>query len=157
MRLLALNLLLALGWCALVGELDVASYLAGLALGFLVLRACAPLFGPTAYFRKLPRLLELAAFFLVELVRSSLRVAHDVLTPAHRSRPGVVAVPLEPMSDLELTLLATLASLTPGTLALDLSADRRILFVHTMFLDTPEALRREIKQSLERRVLGVTR
>jgi multicomponent Na+:H+ antiporter subunit E len=155
--LFALNLVLALGWCALTGGFTASGYVAGFAVGFLVLAACAPLFGPTRYFVRLVRALDLALFFLVELVLSTIRVSWDVLTPTHRSRPGVVAVPLEPASDLEIALLATLVTLTPGTLALELADDRRTLYVHVMFLDEPEALRAEIKGKLERRVLEVTR
>jgi multicomponent Na+:H+ antiporter subunit E len=54
-------------------------------------------------------------------------------------------------------LVANLISLTPGTLSLDISEDRRVLYIHVMFLEDIEHTRRQIKEGLERRVLEVMR
>jgi multicomponent Na+:H+ antiporter subunit E len=96
------------------------------------------------------------AFYAWELVVSTLRVAYDVLTPTLHMRPAILAVPLDVRSDLAITLLANLVSLTPGSLTLDVSADRRTLYVHVMFVgrDADDA-RRAIKRRLERRVAAV--
>ena len=80
-----------------------------------------------------------------------------MITPPFYSRPGIVAVPLDARTDFEIMTLANLISLTPGTLSLDVSEDRRTLYVHAMFIDDPDALRREIKQGMERRVLEALR
>ena len=101
---------------------------------------------------RLWKLLGLGGYFLVELVVSSLKVAWDVVTPRHRARPGILAVPLELRSDAAVTTLANLVSLTPGSLSLDVSDDRRRLYVHLMFIDDAERARAEIKQRIERRV-----
>jgi multicomponent Na+:H+ antiporter subunit E len=37
----------------------------------------------------------------------------------------VIALPLDAKTDLEITILASLISLTPGTLSLDVSEDKR--------------------------------
>jgi multicomponent Na+:H+ antiporter subunit E len=101
---------------------------------------------------KLPRLVGLLAFFVYELVLSSLRVAHDVVTPRDRNQPAIVSIPLDLESDLEIALLVNLVTLTPGTLALGLSSDRKAMLVHAMFAPDSEQLRREIKDGYERRV-----
>ena len=95
-------------------------------------------------------------FFLRELVVSNLRVAYDVLTPTDYMRPGVIAVPLDAHTDGEITLLANLISLTPGSLSLDVSTDRRVLYVHMMYLDDPEQAREQIKY-FESRLLELLR
>ena len=97
------------------------------------------------------------AFYLWELVVSSLRVAYDVLTPTLHMRPAIIAVPLEVRSDLAITLLANLVSLTPGSLTLDISPDRRTLYVHVMFGMDTDAVRNEITRNLERRVAALVR
>ena len=91
-------------------------------------------------------------------VPSAVRVARDVLSPRLRVRPGVVAVPLDARTDLEITLFANLVSLTPGTLSLDVSPDRRTLYVHAMDLPDGdvEAWSRELKRT-EARVIGLLR
>ena len=152
-----INLFLALAWAALFSSFSATSLTTGFAVGYAVLWLLQPLFGDSRYCRKLVDLLRLGLFFLKELIFSSLQVAWDVVTPTHRSRPGIVAVPLEAKTDIEITLLANLVSLTPGTLSLDLTPDHQTLFVHAMFVDDPDALRRDIKQGMERRVLEALR
>ncbi len=157
MNLFVLNAFLAIGWGALMGSFSTVNLLAGYVLGFGALWVARPLFGETRYFRRVGRMIGLAGFFLYELVISSLRVAWDVVTPPIYARPGIIIVPLEEMTDAEILLVSNLVSLTPGTLSLDVSEDRRNLFVHAMFIDDPDRLRQEIKDGMERRVLEAFR
>ena len=69
--------------------------------------------------------------------------------------PGIVAVPLDLTSDAGITVLANLITLTPGTLSLDVSPDRRTLWVHALDVADPDAFRREVKEGFERRVKEV--
>lgn len=95
--------------------------------------------------------LGLAAFFAWELVLANFRVAADVLR-GDRIEPAVVAIPLDVTSDGEILLLSMLINITPGSVTIDLSDDRRILYVHVMHMKTAEETRREIKDGFERRV-----
>jgi multicomponent Na+:H+ antiporter subunit E len=153
------NLVLALTWAVATGQFTLANLVVGLALGYLVLLFAQRALGPSPYFAKVPQAVGFAFFYLWQLILANLRVAYDVVTPTHYMRPGVVAVPLEAKTDAEITLLANLITLTPGTLSLDVSADRRVLYVHAMYLDNddPELARRQIKEGLERRVLELLR
>jgi len=111
------------------------------------------------YFRKLPKMLEFIGFIIKELVVSSLRVAYDVLTRTSHLNPAIIAIPLDAESDREIVTLAVLITLTPGTLSLRVSEDRRTLYVHEMYItggDVEEA-RRKIKDGYERRVLDLSR
>ncbi len=81
-------------------------------------------------------------YFLIELVVANFRVAYDIVTVKHFMRPAILAVPLEARTDFEIALLANLISLTPGTLSLDVSSDRKFLFVHAMYLTEPADLKR---------------
>lgn len=152
-----LNLLLALLWTLLTGEFRPSTFVVGLALGYAALWLVLRGSGAPRYFRKLPLLLGFAAFFLRDLVRASLRVAYEVVTPTQRMRPAIVAIPLDVESDAAITLLANLLTLTPGALTLDVSPDRRTLYLHSMYAEDPEALRREIKEGFERRVMELLR
>jgi multicomponent Na+:H+ antiporter subunit E len=73
--------------------------------------------------------------------------------------PGVVAIPLDARTDAEIALLANLITLTPGSVTLDVSEDRSVLYVHAMYIDggDVEAYRRSVKEGLERRVLELLR
>lgn len=158
MKLFAVNLLLALAWGAVHGSFAAATLAVGAVLGFAALWLASPLFGETAYFARVGRVAGFAGFYVWEMVVSAVRVARDVLSPRLRVRPGVVAVALDARTDLEITLFANLVSLTPGTLSLDVSPDRRTLYVHAMDLPDGdvEAWSRELKRT-EARVIGLLR
>jgi multicomponent Na+:H+ antiporter subunit E len=152
-----LNILLALTWTALTGVFTPANFLLGFGLGFLALQVARRPLGKTGYFSTLPRLASFVLFFLGELIIANLQVAAAVLTPRWHMRPRVLAVPLEAATDVEITLLANLVSLTPGWLSLDVSSDRRVLYIHAMFAEDPEQVRRQVKEGFERRLLRITR
>lgn len=157
MTVLLLNLTLMALWVAATGVFSYANSALGFVVGFVVLWWLRLLLGPTAYFRKLPLALWFSLLFLWEVFKSNLRVAWDVITPRRRRRPGIVAVPLDAKSDLEIAVLANLITLTPGSLCLDVSEDRRTLHVHAMFVSEPDQVRREIKQHFERWILTLLR
>ncbi|HXG52923.1 MAG TPA: Na+/H+ antiporter subunit E [candidate division Zixibacteria bacterium] len=150
------NILLALAWAAMTENYRPAGLIAGFALGFFILYFARRIVGRPDYLIKTRQSIGLFLFTVWELILANLRVAYDVLTPRYFMRPGVVAVPLDARTDAEITLLANLITLTPGTLSLDVSSDRRVLYVHVMYIDDDiDAVRRKIKDGFEKRVLEV--
>ncbi len=157
MSLFILNIIFAAVFSILLESGTITSFFVGFLLGYAALWLSKPLYRDTRYFRKLPKTVNLICFFLLELVVSNLKVLWDIVTPSHINRPGIIGVPLSARSDLEIFLVANLISLTPGSLSVDLSRNRKILYVHIMFLEDPEKSRQYIKTGLERRVLEVMR
>lgn len=157
MNLFVLNIAFAAVFTALLGSGRISDFFLGFTLGYAALWLTKSLYQKTHYFQKFPKALNLTFYFLKELTVSNLRVLWDVITPKQINRPGIIGVPLDARSDLEIFIVANLISLTPGTLSVDLSDDRRTLFVHVMFLDSVETSRAVIKEELERRVLEVMR
>lgn len=150
-----LNILLMLAWAALTGRYTWDSLVFGFVLSYLVLWLIGRAIGETRYATRTRHLLGLLGYFLRELVVSNLRVAYDVLTPRHHMRPGIVRVPLSLRSDAQITLLANLITLTPGTLTLDISDDRRTLFVHDMYIHEQKEAVERIQDGFERRIRAV--
>ena len=158
MRQFLLHLGLAAAWGALMGSFDATTLAAGLVVGYLVLWAVQPALVPSGYVGGVRRAVVFATLYVVDLVRSSLRVAVDVCRPRLDICPGVIGLPLQAKTDAEITVLANLISLTPGTLSLDVSSDRQVLYVHAMDLeDGPDALRADLRCRLEARVLDLLR
>lgn len=151
------NLLLALVWVFASGQFTLTNLLLGYLVGFVVLAISAA--GPTrsAYVLKVWKVIEFTLFFLKEVQISALRIAHDVLTWRHYMHPAVIGIPLEARTDAEITLLSNLITLTPGSLTIDLSPDRKTLFVHVMYAKDVDAARLHIKRGFELRVLEVLR
>lgn len=155
--MLVLNLFLALIWVAVTGEPTPTNFLVGFLLGYLLLWAARNMLGCAGYVRKVWKFVGFLLYVAGEIVLASLRVIYDVLTPRHYMRPGILAVPLEAKSDAEIFMLAGLVTLTPGTLSLDVSADRKVLYVYEMYLSDPEKSRERIKNGMERRLLEMMR
>lgn len=152
------NILLAVAWAALQGELSLSNLLVGYLLGYIVLAVLAR--GgvlPSAYRNKVHAVLSLARFLLWQFMRANIKMAVDVLRPFRHMNPGIVRIPLDATTDYEILFLSTLINLTPGTISLDISNDRKVLYLHVMHITTVEAVRSEIKDGFERRVLDVLR
>jgi multicomponent Na+:H+ antiporter subunit E len=141
MNLFAINIALAFAWAALTADFTLPGLVVGFALGYAALWLASPLFhDPSGYFLRSFRVVRLAVFFLWELILSSIQVVWDVLTPQHKSHPRIVEVPLTVETEFGILLTTNLISLTPGTLSLDVTPDRRRLVVHAMFARDPEAV-----------------
>jgi multicomponent Na+:H+ antiporter subunit E len=159
MLLFLLNIGLAAVWGALMGSFDAATLAAGYVVGYGVIWAIQPALGPSAYVGGVGRFGRFVILYLAGLVWSSVLVAIDVCRPRLNVRPGVVGMRTQARSDAEITVLSNLISLTPGTLVLDVSPDRRTLYVHAMDLTDggPDGLRSTLRETLEHRVLRLLR
>jgi len=156
MNLFLLNLLLAVTWAGLWGSFTLTQLVIGFHVGFVTLWVAQPLFGGTnGYFLRAYRVVKLVLFFLYDLCVSSIHVAFDVLTPTDYSNPAILEMPLDVTSDIEILLVTNLISLTPGTLSLDVTPDRKTLIVHAMFADDPQEVIAGLKSGMERLVKEV--
>lgn len=154
-----MNLLLSFIWVALTGSLSYSGFLFGFILGFLVLwimnRNSES--EDRRYFTRLPKIFSFIFYFLYLLVKANLQVAYDVITPKYFFRPGIVRYPMNADSDFEINVLSTFISLTPGTLILDISEDKKALYIHVMYLTDPESFVSELKNGMEKRLLEILR
>lgn len=163
--------LLAVVWAAGLGNYSLMNFAIGFAVSLGVLwavaRGCEG--GEEEGSSSVPRrkvgaknlwaTAVLGVYFVVELVLSSVRMVYYVLSPLSRLRPGVIAVELEAMSDSQVTVLANLISLTPGTLSVDVGTGagnaegrERVLYIHVMHIADAAAVREEISNGFGRRV-----
>jgi len=102
-------------------------------------------------------LLWLFAYFLWDLLVSSLLVARAVLSPRDITRPRMVTIPLNVRSDAGITMVANFITLTPGTLTVDVSPDRSTLLVHDLLAGaSSDGTRESVREGIESRVLKVT-
>lgn len=155
--ILAVNLLIMLGWAAASGDFSTLGLTSGFLVGFAALWLARDLFGPNRYHARAVAAVRLLVRFHYELVVSSVQVALTVLNPFARPQGRFLTVPLEARSDVEIMLTANLISLTPGTLTVDVADDRSALIVHAMSADDPAEAAAQMKVALERPVLEALR
>lgn len=146
-------IVLGLFWVAVTGSASVPNLLFGLALGALCLHLVREHPGAAVKPGRFIRLVVLAVVFLREVVLSAWRVARLVLSPRMDLKPGIFAYPLSVQTDFEIALLANMITLTPGTLSVDVSSDRKLLYVHAMDCSDADAAIADIERIFERRIL----
>lgn len=156
-RSFLLNIFLALVWTFLQGELRGANFAVGLVLGYLIIAVSERALGQAAYVRKIGVVVRFIGYVLWEVFTASLTLAWRIIKPNPGLRPGIVRVPLDAQGDMEISTVANLITLSPGSAVLDIEADGSALYVHVMDLDDVEAYRRSIKEGFERRVIEVMR
>ncbi len=156
-KIFLMNVLLALAWVALTGQFSLSNFFFGYALSFAIMLVYSKEEESRKYFLQIPRVIGFVFYFLFELVKANIHVAYDVVTPTFYMRPGIVAYPLSARSDLEITLLANIISLTPGSLSLDVSDDKKVLYIHAMYIKDKDTFITNIKNGFERRLLDIMR
>lgn len=157
MRTFIANILLGIAWCLITDSFTAGTFVFGFVLAFLIIRLFLPTSLQGAYAGKAGQIVRFHVWFVREIVVANIRMVYHVLTPHSSMTPGVVAVPLEPATDLEITLLANLITLTPGSYSVDVSSDKRHLFVHVIDCQDPDAVRENIKREFEHRLLELMR
>jgi multicomponent Na+:H+ antiporter subunit E len=165
--MLVLNFALALVWMALQRSFTLADFIVGFAFGFVIialsqralieqaadLATARRTLDLTSYPRRAWRLLSFVGFALWSIVKANIEVARIVVRPRLDIKPGIIAIPLDVRSEAGITVLANLITLTPGTVTLDVSSDRRTAYVHCIDIKDADAIRDDIKQNFERRVM----
>jgi multicomponent Na+:H+ antiporter subunit E len=158
MTYLLMNLLLALLWAALqlFRPLDLVG---GFIIGYALIWITRDWLGEDArrYARRVPVFLGFLIYYFGEVVSSTIEVTRSMFRDQSALRPGIIALPLDARTDLEIVLLNNLLIFTPGTMGVHLSADRQTLFVHVINVPDADMTRQKIKSGLERRLLEVLR
>jgi multicomponent Na+:H+ antiporter subunit E len=157
-NLFVVNVILGIIWAALTGNFSLENLIIGFILGYLILLLTRRALGPTTYFTRSRLITTFILSFLWELVVANIRVAIDILRPhSPHIKPRVIAVPLETCNPVAVTLLANVVSLTPGTLSVDVSTERCILYVHAMYASDPDEARDSISNGFGRMVFDIFR
>jgi multicomponent Na+:H+ antiporter subunit E len=152
-----LNFTLAFIWMFLNQSWTPVTFVMGYIVGLVLIYVLRRFLQTPFYFQKVIAVAKLILIFIRELILSSVSVIKMILRPKMDFRPGIFALPTDLKSDWEITLLASLISLTPGTLSLEVSPEGNVLYIHAMDLpDTTEAIN-QIKNTFEKAIKEVTR
>ena len=152
-----MNLLLSFIWVALTGSLYYSNFLFGFMIGYFILWIMNRQEADQRYFNKVPKTIGFLFYFLYKMIAANVQVAYDVVTPKYFFKPGIIRYPLEVATDIEINLLSTIISMTPGTLILDISEDKKFLFIHVMYLKDKEHFITQMKKGFEHRLLEILR
>jgi multicomponent Na+:H+ antiporter subunit E len=146
------HVLLTLIWMLLQNTYTPQAFLVGFVVSFVVIALTQRVLGQGTYGQRGFQVLELAFFVLWAMVRANIALARLSMMREPELRPGIVGIPLDIEDDAAIALLAHLITFVPGTLSLDVSRDKRTLYVHTMVVEDKEAFQQTMKEEFERRV-----
>lgn len=151
-----LNLLIAAVWMFLAG-FTFPQFLFGYLIGILLLYMLGRFIPDAFYFKRAWAFVALGLLFLKELLLANLDVLKWVYKPKLDMQSGIFALPTQLTDNWEITLLANLISLTPGTLSVDVSLDNNYIYIHAIDLPDIDESIADIKNSFEKAIMEVTR
>ncbi|AKQ66139.1 Na(+) H(+) antiporter subunit E [Myxococcus hansupus] len=143
------NLMLALLWAAMLGAVTAENLITGFVIGFLVLALVDTEHLPSRYATRTWNVVRLVARVGWDVLVANARVSFEIATPKLRTRPAIYRYDMEAETDAEITLLTLIVTFAPGTLGLEVSEDRKSIYVHVMFATTREAFCRELRERVE--------
>ncbi|MBK5946669.1 Na+/H+ antiporter subunit E [Rhodobacter veldkampii DSM 11550] len=148
-----LSVTLTLVWLALVNTVTLGNLLLGSALGIVIPMITAPYWPNRPTLRKPLAVAEFVLVVFWDIIVANIQVAAIIL---FRRRADIhsqwVTVPLDLTSPEAITALGGTITMTPGTVAVTLSADAGSMLVHCLHTDDPDGLRDSIKTRYERRL-----
>ncbi|GHA85964.1 Na+/H+ antiporter subunit E [Cognatilysobacter bugurensis] len=136
-------------WLLLVAEFSAGQLVLGIALAIALPLVAGALQPERAHVRRTRAVFVLLARVLWDIVLSNIEVARRILGPESALTPTFVWLPLDLTNIHGITTLASIITLTPGTVSAELSEDRRHLLIHCFNLDDAEQLLATIKARYE--------
>lgn len=153
-----INIFIAALWFLLKDDpnADFTTFMSGYFIGILILYAMHRFFGMQFYLRRVLKILKLILLFIRELLMSSVEVVKQVLDPQLKITPGIFTYETRLEGDWQVTVLALLLTLTPGSVVMEVSEDGKTFYIHAMdIVESKEAVLRSIGK-FETAILEVT-
>lgn len=134
-------------WMVLQDSYRLDNFVAGLIIGAIMLLIFPTpenrliifrIKGIGGFFPWLRKAIHLTLYFVWELLKSNWGLARMVLSPGPKLTPGVLAMELRVRQPGQIALLANMITLTPGTLAIDVSKNNDTMYIHCIDASDPE-------------------
>lgn len=151
-----LTLLLAVVWTLLQNNVSAGMVVFGIILGVLIPALTARWWPDRPDEMRAFPMFKYCLLVMWDILVANVQVAWIILTKSNdQMKPNWVIIPLELKSPEAITILAGTITLTPGTVSADLSNEGHSLLVHALDAEDPDAVRDEIKERYERRLLEI--
>jgi multicomponent K+:H+ antiporter subunit E len=150
----AVSAAVALSWLALT-ELTPLHIVSAAVFAIVIPLLLSPFLEGLPSGRRPLRALQLLLQLLWDVLVANVVVAGLVLGPGARLRPVFFEVPLALSHPHAITLLATMITVTPGTVSVALTPDASLLHVHALSAERPAELVARIKSRYERPLMEI--
>lgn len=154
-----LNVFIAVLWTLISDESElrfttfVAGYIVGIGIVFLMHR----FFGERFYLSRFFALIKLILIFTRELISSSKLVLGQILKPKLTIKPGLFKYETVLQGDWEITVLALLLTLTPGSVVIEVTDEGDAFYIHAMDVEESKDILLKSIDNFEKAIMEVTR
>jgi len=133
---------LTAAWCALWNAISFANVASGIVVSSLVLLSGVGTSGRGGV--RLVPLLHFTWLVMVDLVKASISVGWEILTPTDYTEEAIIAVDAPMETRGHLLLLVVAITVTPGTAVIDTDPDSGRLYVHVLHASKSDEIRAHI-------------
>ncbi|MDO6450222.1 Na+/H+ antiporter subunit E [Oceanobacillus profundus] len=154
-----LNVFIAVLWTLISDETElkfttlVTGYLVGIVIVFLMHR----FFGQRFYLTRFFALIKLILIFNRELFHSTILVIRHILSPKIKIKPGVFKYETVLKGEWEVTALALLLTLTPGSVVMEVNPEGDTFYIHGMDVEESKDMLITSLGKFEKAIMEVTR
>ena len=136
-------------WVLLWGDVTAGNAITGIFFGSLILAGARLTRSRAVDAETLPRinplmLLYFIVYVIVKLIQANLVLAWEILTPRNRINAGIIALPMHTDSQLAMLAVASVITLTPGSVTLEAKGSPTVLYIHVLHLHNPEHVRQQL-------------
>lgn len=104
---------------------------------------------------RLIKCFKLFGYYLIDLFHSNIKVAKDIITPGEMGKPAIIRLETAATKDIHIFVLACLIAMTPGSLCLKVSEDRKHIWVHYLYPSQVDELINTIKNKYEKLIVEI--
>src|SRR5690606_27391502 len=112
-------------WMFFQDTWNVLSFIGGYLVGIVILLFTRRFFNQPIYLLFVYAVIKLFLVFIRELLESAVFVMRKILSPKLNLTPGIFRLETDLESDIEITLISMLITLTPGSVVMEISPDRK--------------------------------
>lgn len=154
-----LNLFIMLLWVLLKDEdiLHLQTLATGFLIGIIIVYSMRRFFGGQFYLRRVWAIIKLIFIFISELSQSSIVVIKHIISPKITIEPGIFKYKTPLKSDWEITTLALLLTLTPGSVVMEISEEGNVFYIHAMDIKRYQGDLEKSLNNFEKAIMEVTR
>lgn len=136
---------------------NVVVFGVGYVAGFFIIFYMRRFFPERFYGMRIKAFVYLFFLFIFELIKSSYSVLLHILRPKLNMQPGIFQSETILKTDLEITLLSALITLTPGSVVMEVDPKAGVMFIHAMDASEYHQNIMKAKRKFEKAIIEVMR
>lgn len=154
-----INLFIALLWVLFRDEdmFYVSTFISGFIVGMGIVFLMRRFFGGRFYIHRVYAAFKLVLIFISETFQSAVVVIRQILAPKIDIEPGIFRYETILEGDYEITTLAMLLTLTPGSVVMEVTPEGNVFYIHAMDITRTKADLERSLGTFEKAIMEVSR